>query len=262
MVVGGEPGLFDSLRVGQAVATDKKKLMMGDWLVDLKGAALWEPGLPRLLEPLSLTPALAAILKPYLEWPAPAEGGSIARRVNELARQAARQLHEAIFQPDGSQTERAGIPQGVTKQRFGQQSSALPQILDPPKLEAAVSQLAGLGSGLTPAGDDYLVGVMAALWVLGYPALPPHLAAIASPKTTTLSAAFLGAAGQGQFIEPWHGLTQALFSDNVDLLTQAVDRVAQFGATSGLDALAGFSITLLNLVDKKGKGDLKGFKNL
>lgn len=233
VVVRGKPGLFDSLREGQPVAADKREVVIGDWLVDLRGAALWEPALPRLLKSLRLTPALAAVFKPYLEWPALAtDASSITHHINERARQAARQIHEAIKAP---------------KLRFGRQSSALPlQILDLPKLEMAVGQLAGLGNGLTPAGDDYLMGVMAALWLLERPEIPPQIAAVAMPKTTTLSAAFLQAAGQGHFSESWHGLVHALNSGNIETIGGAVERIAQFGASSGRDALAGFGAMILS----------------
>lgn len=233
IVVAGERGLFDSLRVSQPVTADERGMVIGNWLLDPRGAALWEPKLPRLLKPLTLTSTLVDILKPYQDWPAPAEGGSVAQRVNERARQAARQLHEAIF------------VSGVPKLRFGRQSRALPlQPLNSAKLEATVGQLVGLGSGLTPAGDDYLIGVMAALWLLERPEIPPQITSMAIPKTTALSAAFLQAAGQGQFVESWHGLVYALNSGDTETIGRAVERIAHFGASSGRDALAGFSATI------------------
>ncbi len=263
IVVAGEGGLFGALQVGQPVSVDKGRVVIGNWLLDLAGAALWEPALPRLLEPLRLTPALAAILKPYLAWPAPGEGGSIARRVNALARQAARQLHMAIFFTWGNQTtsevlkasENSPHPhpsptgRGESRQRRGEGFSLIGSAphadVGSLEFEAAVSQLAGLGSGLTPAGDDYLVGVMAALWLLQRPEVPPQIAAIAVPKTTTLSAAFLQAAGQGYFSEAWHGLVHALDSGDRAATGGAVQRIADFGASSGRDALAGFSRIIL-----------------
>ena len=56
--------------------------------------------------------------------------------------------------------------------------------------------LAGLGDGLTPAGDDWLVGMM--LWAWLAHAAPRRFCQVLSdaavPRTTTLSAAFLQAA--------------------------------------------------------------------
>ncbi|MFN8459974.1 MAG: DUF2877 domain-containing protein, partial [Anaerolineae bacterium] len=72
----------------------------------------------------------------------------------------------------------------------------------------------------------------------------PQIASMAIPKTTALSAAFLQAAGQGHFIESWHGLVHALNGGDGAAIGEAVERIAYFGASSGRDALAGFSQTL------------------
>jgi hypothetical protein len=116
------------------------------------------------------------------------------------------------------------------------------------KIAQAVGQLAGLGNGLTPPGDDYLVGVMAALWLTGQKEILPVMGQVAAPLTTTLSAAFLKAAARGEFIEPWHALAQALSAGEAEAFSQVIERVAQFGASSGRDTLAGFATTLLGLV--------------
>jgi hypothetical protein len=111
-------------------------------------------------------------------------------------------------------------------------------------IEAARS-LAGLGYGLTPAGDDFLLGMMAALWLLGERETLPAIAHAAA-RTTTLSAAFLTAAAQGQFIEAWHGLAHALHRQDDAGGQAALRRIAAFGGSSGRDALAGFAVTLLS----------------
>lgn len=98
---------------------------------------------------------------------------------------------------------------------------------------AAAARLAGLGPGLTPAGDDMLTGVLFALWVW-YPSRPIMTAVIAHavPRTTTLSAAFLHAAADGEAAEPWHDLVAGH--------PDAVRRLLAVGHTSGRDAWAGF----------------------
>jgi hypothetical protein len=96
--------------------------------------------------------------------------------------------------------------------------------------------LAGLGSGLTPAGDDVLTGLMYALWVWmpgsKWLDLIPEWAV---PLTTTLSAAYLRAAGCGEATIHWHNLA----AGNPD----AVDQILAIGHSSGKDAWAGFSLT-------------------
>lgn len=107
---------------------------------------------------------------------------------------------------------------------------------------AGVAGLAGRGHGLTPAGDDVLMGLLYALWVW----YPPRgrrprqewtemIVATAAPRTTTLSANYLRAAGDGEATWPWHGL--------VDGQPQAVDQILSIGHTSGADAWAGFLTT-------------------
>lgn len=107
---------------------------------------------------------------------------------------------------------------------------------------AGVEGLAGRGPGLTPMGDDVLVGVLYALWVW----YPPHLSrprqewlemirATAVPRTTTLSANFLRAAGDGEAVWQWHEL--------VNGRPRAIDRILAIGHTSGADAWAGFQYT-------------------
>jgi hypothetical protein len=109
-------------------------------------------------------------------------------------------------------------------------------------LSAAARQLAGLGNGLTPAGDDFLTGVMLWAW-LAHPQpqrFSALLAETAVPRTTTLSAAFLQAAAEGECSIAWHRLLQALAAGDERNLVGVVASVLATGQTSGADALAGF----------------------
>lgn len=111
------------------------------------------------------------------------------------------------------------------------------------------SALAGLGPGATPAGDDFLVGLMA-----GLRAWPQFLASggllvddactsigrAAMARTHVFSAAHLRAAQAGLLGIRWHRLAAALASGDEIAIQQAADDVLAFGATSGADAMAGF----------------------
>jgi len=110
--------------------------------------------------------------------------------------------------------------------------------------------LAGLGPGGTPAGDDFLVGVMAAIWLLGNEAHAPAIAQTAAPRTSALSAAFLRAAGHGEFIAPWHALLEALAVGDLVQVEKAAMQVESFGASSGADALDGFILAGRFLLDQ------------
>jgi hypothetical protein len=95
------------------------------------------------------------------------------------------------------------------------------------------SPLAGLGSGLTPAGDDILMGILHALHAWRPDTdLCRRLAAAAAPHTTTLSAALLRAAAAGEASEPWHRLCAGA--------PGAVAAIQAAGHTSGRDAWYGF----------------------
>jgi hypothetical protein len=117
-----------------------------------------------------------------------------------------------------------------------------------------VKLLAGLGPGGTPAGDDFLVGVMAAIWLLGDEAQAPAIAETAAPRTSALSAAFLRAAGRGELIAPWHALLAALSAGDVVEVEKAAMQVESFGASSGADALDGFILAGRTLLDQPVTG--------
>jgi hypothetical protein len=101
-------------------------------------------------------------------------------------------------------------------------------------VQAGAYALAGRGIGLTPTGDDVLMGVLYGLWVW----YPKHdwmqaIVETAVSRTTTLSAAFLRAAAAGEAVEPWHHL--------VNGRAYAIQNILSIGHTSGADALTGFA---------------------
>jgi hypothetical protein len=107
---------------------------------------------------------------------------------------------------------------------------------------AAAASLAGLGEGSTPAGDDYLMGVLHAAWATDLAARTwaPALAAAAAPRTTTASAVWLAAAARGQVAPAWGELLAALAGGDSARLVTAVAAVRARGHTSGAYSLRGF----------------------
>jgi hypothetical protein len=114
------------------------------------------------------------------------------------------------------------------------------------RIGKSAALLAGLGPGLTPAGDDYLVGLMAGLriWPGLSPLSPEEACQIifeaAEGRTTLLSRAFLCAAREGLLGEAWHELLTELASGEAIEIQRATQRILSSGVTSGTDALAGF----------------------
>lgn len=113
---------------------------------------------------------------------------------------------------------------------------------------AAAKKLAGLGSGLTPSGDDFIIGSLYATWILHPPKtagiLAETVASSAAPLTTSLSAAWLRAAGRGEAVIQWHDFLDALLSTDLPWRQVAMENILATGATSGADALFGFIDTL------------------
>jgi hypothetical protein len=96
--------------------------------------------------------------------------------------------------------------------------------------EPLVSELAGLGPGLTPAGDDLLAGYIAGLVLLhGQRKKAIRLADDAAARTGSLSATLLRHAALGEVPEPVHAL----------LATGDARPLLSFGHSSGAAWLRG-----------------------
>jgi hypothetical protein len=115
---------------------------------------------------------------------------------------------------------------------------------DVPTCVSASKQLAGLGQGLTPSGDDFILGALYAAWIIHPPEIARNLANAlantAAPLTTSLSAAWLKSAGRGEAGILWHEFLDALISTDVVSSQIAADKIVAVGETSGADALSGF----------------------
>jgi hypothetical protein len=109
-------------------------------------------------------------------------------------------------------------------------------------LDSRVELLVGLGSGIAPAGDGYLGGVMVALHLLDRNSqatalwrwLGPRLAQRSNP----ISAAHLAAAASGAAHEALHHCLSSLFQREADW-DEALDRLDAAGSAWGWSALAG-----------------------
>jgi len=114
------------------------------------------------------------------------------------------------------------------------------------EVEAAATSLIGLGPGLTPSGDDALVGVAAACAALrpGGPAFLRVPAASAHSQTTSIAATFLRHAAAGEFAGRLHDLVAALLGEDPADLAPAIERALSWGATSGADTLVGVLLGL------------------
>jgi len=118
---------------------------------------------------------------------------------------------------------------------------------DAEPLERAGAALIGLGPGLTPAGDDVLVGFTAALTALDDPRARPLARAWADTargRTTTVAETFHLHAAEGEYAGRLHGLLASLLAGPPAAIPDAIDRAAAWGATSGWDTLLGVELGL------------------
>ena len=109
-------------------------------------------------------------------------------------------------------------------------------------------KLAGLGAGLTPDGDDFMMGCILALWACwageGVEQVAKWVSLEAGLQTTPLAAAWLRAASRGECSVRWHDLLQAILRENEENIRSAARAIIQQGHTSGASALAGFTALL------------------
>jgi len=95
-----------------------------------------------------------------------------------------------------------------------------------------LERLAGRGPGLTPLGDDILIGYIGAAALAGFDL--SRLAERAARRTSALSATLLRRAAAGELPEPVHALLER----------GDVEPLLQFGATTGKGIMLGIALYL------------------
>lgn len=119
----------------------------------------------------------------------------------------------------------------------------------------SLRDLIGLGEGLTPAGDDFIGGLLFARWHLqqAYPGsltwdqrAVDDLIDYARPRTNVISHALLRDHARGQSSEPMHDLIAALLQGESNAaLMPHLQSVRAIGSTSGRALLAGVLFGML-----------------
>ncbi len=131
--------------------------------------------------------------------------------------------------------------------------AALARNAVPPAIDEAIGRLIGLGPGLTPAGDDFLLGLLTALNIPGSPRadlryIGAAAVACAARRTNRISLAALHHAANGRVRDRIVHLCRTLMYDSAGTMRAALDGVLRIGASSGTDIslglLAGFRLHL------------------
>ena len=110
-------------------------------------------------------------------------------------------------------------------------------------ISAAIANMLGLGIGLTPSADDYLVGLSVILFINGHPAnqyRDVFLAALqcARHNTTPLSAITLEAAINQRYRESIAGLINLIINQPTIF---SIANIKNIGSSSGSDMLLGMA---------------------
>jgi len=147
------------------------------------------------------------------------------------------------------------LPTGLLEQLLGDAAPALTEGLDLLRVgetEAAFGALLGAGPGLTPAGDDALIGALAALstWA---PRSNPHRVladgvAGADGRTTAISAALLRSAVSGAVVPQLVRFVGALSTGDPVAIRAALEEALPVGASSGAAMAAGAVAQLTHLM--------------
>jgi hypothetical protein len=183
---------------------------------------------------------------------------SIKRRVNldrAMALAAAHAPHRgfgpllALLAPSGLSAASATIPPmcEYAYQKIVGVIRAIEQEDLAMAIEAA-EMLIGLGDGLTPSGDDFLVGFGAAIAAVGQPLAARFLeccAELARVRTTFVGAALLAHAARGEYTARLKALLTTLLTGTERDVAEQIPIVLAWGSTSGADLLLGVLVGLV-----------------
>ena len=210
-------------------------------------------------DPIRFGPALTheydgttVVLTEAARWrPSPADAPALAALAPEHLRAAADVVGRHLLPP----ADRTPFDV-LSADELGRRTTVLADAVradDRAATAAAAARLVGLGSGLTPSGDDVLTGlaVLAAAGGMLLERVRPALAeavlggAPIEERTTAVSAATLTEALAGRGRQRIHVLVSALgATGTTPTLVDAVLRVRAIGHTSGADILTGFRLGL------------------
>jgi len=216
----------------QPITLENNELRGTLWRANLSQAPCWRPGTDRVRGGHSLNTVLAA-------YPA------LASQLLEycLKREVRSSLQLVPGWPPGGRNPRLNLGD------------------DRAQLESGVSELIGYGTGLTPDGDDYLLGYLASLWPWQHlDVISAHLKLLRPAiknqlhQTTSISRHYLELALQGHYSQSIDHLTTVLIhgAPVIELKFSAIN-VMKFGSSSGADCLGGFlhGIRALAKVEQK-----------
>lgn len=230
---------LDTFHIGQSVACRGGMLRIEgiDVSVDLRTAHSWDMNLRKL----------------HIDVRRPRQAQAWSVALSEWNRQLCRTGTLGIIELGGP-TRQPFIPSVVSESLVRQTAQFVPALLHATKtlrLHDAmnpIGSLIGLGPGLTPSGDDFLVGYLAGLWsTVGHDtsrlqfltSLGTALCE-AARNTTPISRTYLRSAVMSHVSQPIAELAKALQQSNdMEEVRKATRAALHIGHTSGSDGVMG-----------------------
>ena len=251
LVISSKPNLPQGIRLDSPEGFSFEKFQIGEpafcrdgilhienshLTVQLSGAWLWKCDLPALKFDIR-NPAVSAAWR--FVWDA----------LNERQRQIGSEIIANDFLHPGNSA------QASVSRKAGE---AMHDLMDATRRyvladNSAVRKLIGLGAGLTPTGDDLLVGYLAGLWctvrngterIQFISSLGKSVVDL-SPRTNDISWTYLYHAVQGQVSSQLANLAEAIcIGGNLNNLFDVAENAMQVGHTSGMETVTGLLIGL------------------
>lgn len=217
-------------KIGDRARYSSGWLSFGSHRLDLRHAAVWAPRTPLH----SFEPEGARLRLADLEL--------VQRKLPSVAREAS------------ALTDTVAHSVSALRSILSREAA---RALEADDIDLIVARLVGAGPGLTPSGDDVLVGLLAALSRSGNAPWSTRIRSRLNGaivrnvhRTTDISAHYLRLATQGVFGEPLTNLVDAVVASAPRYDVQSRTRaVLSVGATSGADALVGVILGLTATLD-------------
>jgi hypothetical protein len=230
---------FEKLRAGSRIVCRDKILDVenSSLTIELRGAKLWECDLPAIQADIT-NPAVVSTWKTVWQM--------LNKRQKRLGADI---VAEALFSSDET-------AQSVVSRQAGQGLRDLVSATQhyDPDINSILSMLIGLGTGLTPSGDDLLVGYLTGLWCTLRKKTDRRRFATKlgrtiidlSQGTNDISRTYLYHAAQGQVTNHLVTLAQAISQGEASKrLLDIAETAMQAGHTSGMDSVTGLLLGLM-----------------